>query len=64
MHFFHGELDEEIYIQQPPWFVAWGESGLVSKLRRSFYRLKQSPHLIHHEKMHFYYPIDVGANDQ
>ena len=43
MHFFHGELDEEIYIQQPPWFVAWGESGLVSKLRRSFYRLKQSP---------------------
>ncbi|RDX60103.1 Copia protein, partial [Mucuna pruriens] len=30
-------------MEQPPGFVAQGESGLVCKLRRSLYRLKQSP---------------------
>ncbi|RDY04791.1 hypothetical protein CR513_11452, partial [Mucuna pruriens] len=29
-------------MEQPPGFVAQGESGLVCKLRRSLYRLKQS----------------------
>ena len=30
-------------MEQPPSFVAQGESGLVYKLRRSLYGLKQSP---------------------
>ena len=30
-------------MEQPPGFVAQGESGLVNKLRRSLYGLKQSP---------------------
>ncbi|RDX86551.1 hypothetical protein CR513_32098, partial [Mucuna pruriens] len=38
-----GDLDEEIYMEQPPSFVAQGESGLVCKLRRSLDALKQSP---------------------
>ena len=41
--FFHGDLAEEVYMEQPPEFVAHGESGLVCRLHRSLYDLKQSP---------------------
>nr|CAN76133.1 hypothetical protein VITISV_036298 [Vitis vinifera] len=41
--FLHGDLAEEVYMEQPPGFVAQRESGLVCRLRRSLYDLKQSP---------------------
>jgi len=33
----HGITDEEVYIEQPPGFVAQGESGQVCHLRKSLY---------------------------
>ena len=40
--FLHGDLVEEVYMEQPPGFVAHRESGLVCRLRRSLYGLKHS----------------------
>ena len=41
--FLHGDLADEVYMEQPPRFVAQGESSLICKLRCSLYGLKQSP---------------------
>ena len=41
--FLNGELDEEIYMDQPDDFVVNGQEGNVSKLLKSLYGLKQAP---------------------
>ena len=41
--FLHGDLAEEVYMEQSLGFVAQGEFGLVCRVCRSLYGLKQFP---------------------
>ena len=41
--FLQGDLEEEIYMQQPEGFVERGKEHLVCRLKKSLYGLKQVP---------------------
>jgi hypothetical protein len=41
--FLNGDLKEEVYVQQPPGFVAVGQEGKVLKLKKALYGLRQAP---------------------
>ncbi len=45
--FLNGELEEEIYIEQPEGFVVPGKDNKVCKLIKSLYGLKQAPKQCH-----------------
>lgn len=41
--FFNGELEEDIYVEQPQGFIVNGEEHKVYKLNKALYGLKQAP---------------------
>jgi hypothetical protein len=41
--FLHGELEEEIYMDQREGFIVHGKDNFVCKLKKSLYGLNQSP---------------------
>jgi hypothetical protein len=41
--FLHGDLEEEIYMQQPQGYEVKGKENLVCRLKKNLYGLKQSP---------------------
>jgi hypothetical protein len=42
--FLYGDLDEEIYMQQPEGFIIKGQERKVYKLKKAIYGLKQASH--------------------
>jgi hypothetical protein len=41
--FFHGDLQEEVYMEQPPGYVDQTHPNLVYRLKKTLYDLKQAP---------------------
>jgi hypothetical protein len=55
--FLHGDLKEEIYMQQPQGYEIKGNKTLVWRLKRSLYALKQDPRK-------FYFKFDRFMKEQ
>ena len=47
--FLYGDLEEKVFMEQPPGYVAQGESSEVCLLKKAIYGLKQSPRAWFHK---------------
>ena len=61
--FLNGELDEEIYMDQPEGFVVHGQEHKVCKLDKSLYGLKQAPKQWHEKFDNLIITNDFKVNE-
>lgn len=59
--FLYGDLQEDIYLQQPEGYIT--EEGLVCKLQRSLYGLKQSPHCWNKKFVYFLEKFNLKSTE-
>ncbi|MCO5577570.1 hypothetical protein L7F22_031401 [Adiantum nelumboides] len=62
--FLHGDLEEEIYMQQPKGFVQKGKEYLVWKLLKSLFGLKQSSRQWYHKFDAFMRSLDYKRGNE
>jgi len=41
--FLHGDLEEQVFIEQPPGYINFGNEHKVYRLKKAIYGLKQTP---------------------
>ena len=61
--FLNGDLEEEIYMEQPEGFVSPGQAGKVYRLVKSLYGLKQAPMKWHEKFDHVVFANGFKANE-
>ena len=61
--FLNGDLEEEIYMEQPEGFVSPGQAGKVCRLVKSLYGLKQAPMKWHKKFDHVVFANGFKANE-